>query len=87
MQCKITGGDLSTTDETVAFYFASHDEISDLASEAYAVRVTDALADTQLSGVSFAELADCATGYPAARRNPIAMTTMASGSGARPTSR
>jgi 8-oxo-dGTP diphosphatase len=42
-RCKITGGDLATTDEASAFCWAADTEIPDLAEEAYAVRVLDAL--------------------------------------------
>ena len=45
-RCKITGGSLTTTDETTAFRWASPGEIPDLASEAYAIRIADALADS-----------------------------------------
>jgi len=44
-RCKITGGHLVTSDETTAFRWATASEITDLADEAYAVRVLDALAD------------------------------------------
>jgi 8-oxo-dGTP diphosphatase len=46
-RCKITGGSLATSDETAAFRWATKHEISDLAAEAYAVRITDALGDHQ----------------------------------------
>jgi 8-oxo-dGTP diphosphatase len=42
-RCKITGGDLSTTDETEAVRWATATDIRELASEAYAIRVLDAL--------------------------------------------
>lgn len=42
-RCKITGGSLTTTDETSDYRWASQQEIPDLADEAYAIRVTDAL--------------------------------------------
>ena len=42
-RCKITGGDLATTDEASAFRWAADTEIPDLAEEAYAIRVLDAL--------------------------------------------
>ena len=44
-RCKITGGDLTTTDEASAFRWATDTEVADLAEEAYAVRVLDALHD------------------------------------------
>ena len=42
-RCKITGGDLATTDEVSAFRCATGTEVTELADEAYAVRVLDAL--------------------------------------------
>jgi ADP-ribose pyrophosphatase YjhB (NUDIX family) len=42
-RCKITGGDLTTTDEASAFRWAAGTEITKLMDEAYAVRVLDAL--------------------------------------------
>lgn len=42
-RCKITGGDLATTDETTAYRWADEQAIRQLASEAYAIRVLDAL--------------------------------------------
>jgi len=42
-RCEITGGDLATTDEVAAFRWATRAEVPDLADEAYAVRVLDAL--------------------------------------------
>ncbi|HYZ52210.1 MAG TPA: NUDIX domain-containing protein [Streptosporangiaceae bacterium] len=42
-RCKITGGQLTTNDEVAAFQWADPDAIGQLASEAYAVRILDAL--------------------------------------------
>jgi 8-oxo-dGTP diphosphatase len=42
-RCKITGGELATTDETAGFRWADRAEVAELASEAYAIRVLDAL--------------------------------------------
>ena len=42
-RCKITGGDLTTTDEASAFRWAADSEMAELMDEAYAVRVLDAL--------------------------------------------
>jgi hypothetical protein len=44
-RCKVTGGQLATSDETEAFRWATETEIRGLTSEAYAVRVTDAMHD------------------------------------------
>jgi 8-oxo-dGTP diphosphatase len=46
-RCKITGGHLQINDESAAFRWATAGDIADLADEAYAVRVLDALADEQ----------------------------------------
>ena len=42
-RCKVTGGQLNTSDETEAFRWATEPEIRERASEAYAVRVLDAM--------------------------------------------
>jgi 8-oxo-dGTP diphosphatase len=42
-RCKITGGSLTTTEETSAYRWASTEAVRVLASETYAIRVTDAL--------------------------------------------
>jgi ADP-ribose pyrophosphatase YjhB (NUDIX family) len=42
-RCKITGGDLTTTDEASDFRWAADTEITGLMNKAYAVRVLDAL--------------------------------------------
>ena len=42
-RCKITGGDLATTDEVTAFRWAIGADVAELADEAYAIRVLDAL--------------------------------------------
>jgi 8-oxo-dGTP diphosphatase len=44
-RCKITGGALATNDEASDFRWATESEIPRLMSEAYAVRVLDALHD------------------------------------------
>jgi 8-oxo-dGTP diphosphatase len=44
-RCKITGGDLTTTDEASAFRWATDTEIAGLMDQAYAVRVLDALSN------------------------------------------
>jgi 8-oxo-dGTP diphosphatase len=41
--CKITGGSPVTTEETADYRWATEDDVRDLAEEAYAVRVLDAL--------------------------------------------
>ena len=50
-RCKVTGGDLATTDEASAFRWAADDEIADLMDQAYAIRVLDALHDTAAAAV------------------------------------
>jgi ADP-ribose pyrophosphatase YjhB (NUDIX family) len=42
-RCKVVGGQPSVSDETEAFRWSTGAEVSNLASEAYAVRVLDAL--------------------------------------------
>jgi 8-oxo-dGTP diphosphatase len=42
-RCKITGGELATSDEVSAFRWATAAEVTELADEAYTVRVLDAL--------------------------------------------
>ena len=42
-RCKITGGHLTANDEVTAFHWADETNIRQLTSEAYAVRLLDAL--------------------------------------------
>jgi 8-oxo-dGTP diphosphatase len=42
-RCRVTGGELSVSDEAEAFRWVTESDISELASEAYAVRVLDSL--------------------------------------------
>lgn len=42
-RCEITGGELTTNDEAAAFHWASEAQVKALASEAYAIRILDAL--------------------------------------------
>ena len=44
-RCKITGGELRASDETTAFRWATETDIAELADQAYAVRILDALHD------------------------------------------
>jgi 8-oxo-dGTP diphosphatase len=44
-RCKISGGDLRASDETTAFRWATEADIAELADQAYAVRILDALHD------------------------------------------
>ena len=46
-RCKVTGGDLRVSDEAAAFRWAAEAEVAELADEAYAVRILDALHDEQ----------------------------------------
>jgi len=50
-RCKITGGDLATTDEVAAFRWATGADVAGLAEEAYAIRVLDALNGNQPAAV------------------------------------
>lgn len=42
-RCKATGGSLTTNDEVTEFRWVTPDEVSDMVTEAFAVRVLDAL--------------------------------------------
>ena len=42
-RCKVTGGELTTNDEVTNFRWADESNIRELASQAYAVRILDAL--------------------------------------------
>jgi ADP-ribose pyrophosphatase YjhB (NUDIX family) len=42
-RCRITGGELTLSNETEAIRWAAEAEVTELASEAYAIRVLDAL--------------------------------------------
>jgi 8-oxo-dGTP diphosphatase len=50
-RAKITGGDLAASDEATAFRWASAGQVRELAAEAHAVRVLDALTDEQRPAV------------------------------------
>src|ERR1700722_9076764 len=45
-RCKVTGGHLTTNDEVTAFRWADEDTIRQLVSDAFAVRLLDALSDS-----------------------------------------
>jgi 8-oxo-dGTP diphosphatase len=65
-RCKITGGDLATTDEVAAFRWATGADVAELADEAYAIRVLDALADEAYADRVLDALHD---GHPTAVRH------------------
>lgn len=44
-RCKITGGQLTTTDEASAFHWASKADVCALVREIYAIRILAALSD------------------------------------------
>jgi 8-oxo-dGTP diphosphatase len=50
-RCKITGGDLTTTDEASAFRWATKPELPKLMPEAYAIRVQDALHEPDTTAI------------------------------------
>jgi 8-oxo-dGTP diphosphatase len=50
-RCKVTGGRPCVSNETEAFRWASEADISELTSEAYAIRVFDALRDHAPAGI------------------------------------
>src|SRR5262249_24778257 len=49
--CKITGGDLTTTNEASAFRWAPEAELPTLMPEAYAIRVQDALREAATTAI------------------------------------
>jgi 8-oxo-dGTP diphosphatase len=50
-RCKVTGGHLATNEEVTAFRWASHSDVSSLMTEAYAIRVLDALRQDHVTTV------------------------------------
>jgi len=50
-RCKVTGGHLTTNDEVTEFRWASPSDVSNLMTEAYAVRVLDAIRPDQSTSV------------------------------------
>ncbi|MER5317714.1 NUDIX hydrolase [Streptosporangium roseum] len=50
-RCKVIGGRLTETDETRAFRWVTADEVSSLASEAFAIRVLDAMHHDQAPAI------------------------------------
>ncbi|WP_326826656.1 NUDIX hydrolase [Streptosporangium sp. NBC_01756] len=50
-RCKVIGGRLTETDETRAFRWVTADEVSSLASEAFAIRVLDAMQHDQAPAI------------------------------------
>ncbi|WP_433248651.1 NUDIX hydrolase [Streptosporangium sp. CA-135522] len=50
-RCKVIGGHLTETDETRAFRWVTADEVQELASEAFAIRVLDAMHHDQAPAI------------------------------------
>ncbi|WP_327107875.1 NUDIX hydrolase [Nonomuraea glycinis] len=50
-RCKVIGGRLTETDETRAFRWVTADEVQGLASEAFAIRVLDAMHHDQAPAI------------------------------------
>lgn len=50
-RCHVTGGELTETDESRAFRWVSAGEVRSIASEAYAVRVLDALTSADQAAI------------------------------------
>lgn len=50
-RCKVIGGRLAETDETRAFRWVTADEVQELASEAFAIRVLDAMHHDQAPAI------------------------------------
>ena len=69
-RCKITGGDLATTDDVAAFRWATGADVAGLADEAYAVRVLDALNGGQPAAVRHHDGVHLIPPEPSADRRP-----------------
>jgi len=50
-RCRILAGQLTPNDEVTEFHWATADEVTHMVSEAYAVRVLDALRDNATAAV------------------------------------
>ncbi|MFI6800132.1 NUDIX hydrolase [Streptosporangium canum] len=50
-RCKVIGGRLTETDETRAFRWVTADEVQELASEAFAIRVLDVMHHAQAPAI------------------------------------
>ncbi|WP_329082187.1 NUDIX hydrolase [Streptosporangium sp. NBC_01469] len=50
-RCKVIGGHLTETDEARAFRWVTADEVQELASEAFAIRVLDAMRNDQAPAI------------------------------------
>jgi 8-oxo-dGTP diphosphatase len=50
-RCRVTGGQLATNREVSAFRWAAPDEVDTLASQAFAIRIHDALGDLSSAAV------------------------------------
>jgi 8-oxo-dGTP diphosphatase len=50
-RCKVTGGALAPNDEATAFHWATRHEVTALMTEAFAIRVLDALHETAAPAV------------------------------------
>ena len=69
-RCKITGGDLATTDEVASFRWATGADVAELADEAYAVRVLDALNGGEPAAVRHHDGVHLIPPTPSADRRP-----------------
>jgi len=50
-RCKITGGALATNDEAAAFHWSTEAEVKEMMTEAFAIRVLDALHSSDIPAV------------------------------------
>jgi ADP-ribose pyrophosphatase YjhB (NUDIX family) len=50
-RCEVTGGELTVNDEVTGFRWAGPAEVSELADEAFAVRILDSLSERQVPAV------------------------------------
>ena len=69
-RCKITGGYLTANDEVTAFHWADQADIRQLTSEAYAVRVLDALSGDHPAAVRHHDGAHLMPPTPSVDRRP-----------------
>jgi 8-oxo-dGTP diphosphatase len=69
-RCTITGGDLATTDEVAAFRWATGADLAELADEAHAARVLDALDADHPAAVRHHDGVHLIPSAPSADRRP-----------------
>ena len=68
-RCRVLAGHLTTNDEVSGFQWATREEVRSMADEAFAIRVLDALSDSQVPAIrqhDGMKLASIAPGKPGA---------------------